>query len=161
MKKILYALDQHMEEVILGIFLILITCVVFLQIIFRYVLKSSLIWPEEFARYCLVCSTLLSLAYCVRRNIMMKVDIVANLMPKPVRKVLNFLILLLSFGLYSFLFYYSIEVAATAKSTHQLSTAMRMPMYLLYGWCTAALALTMLRTLQQIILIFRKGGDKK
>ena len=119
MKKALQTLDQHFEEVILGVFLLLITAVIFLQIIFRYAVSSSLIWPEEFARYCLVCSTIFSLAYCMRKGIMMKIDIVANLFPKMVRKVLNLAIYLLSLYLYLYLFYYSIDVARTAADTSQ------------------------------------------
>ena len=163
MKKVLTKLDQHFEEVILGIFLLLITAVISLQIIFRYVVQSSLIWPEEFARYCLVCSTIISLAYCMRRGIMMKVDIVANLFPKPVKKVLDFAIQLLSLWLYCFLFYYSIDVAKTAAETSQKSTAMLMPMSWLYWACTFSLAVTVIRTVQCIILNIKnwKGGEVK
>ena len=163
MKKALQTLDQHFEEVILGVFLLLITAVIFLQIIFRYAVSSSLIWPEEFARYCLVCSTIFSLAYCMRKGIMMKIDIVANLFPKMVRKVLNLAIYLLSLYLYLYLFYYSIDVARTAADTSQKSTAMQIPMSLIYRVCTFALALTVFRTVQCIVSYIKKwkeGEDK-
>ena len=159
MKKAWKVLDQHLEEAILGVFLLLITAVIFIQIIFRYAISSSLIWPEEFARYCLVCSTIFSLAYCMRKGIMMKIDIVANLLPKSVRNVLNFAIYLLSFCLYLYLFYYSIDVARTAADTSQKSAAMQIPMSLIYWICTFALALTVFRTLQCIVSYIKKWKD--
>ena len=159
--KILKWLDTHFEEVLLGIFLLLITAVIFLQIIFRYCLKASLIWPEEFARFCLVCSTIFSMGYCIRRNTMMKVDIVANLLPAGLRRVVDLGIVLLSIALYAFLFYYSIDVTKTAAKTHQLSTAMLMPMSWLYGVCTAALALAVVREIQRLVLSLREGGARK
>lgn len=159
MKKVWKVLDQHLEEAILGVFLLLITAVIFIQIIFRYAISSSLIWPEEFARYCLVCSTIFSLAYCMRKGIMMKIDIAANLLPKSVRKVLDFAIYLLSFCLYLYLFYYSIDVARTAADTSQKSAAMQIPMSLIYWICTFALALTVFRTLQCIVSYIKKWKD--
>lgn len=163
MKKFLSSMDQHFEEIILGIFLLLITAVIFVQVITRYAISSSLIWAEEFARYCLVCSTIFSLAYCMRKGIMMKIDIVADFFPKGVRKVLNLFIYLLSLCLYTFLFYYSIDVARIAATTNQKSTAMQLPMSLIYWICTFALALTVLRTVQCIILYVKnwKDGEDK
>lgn len=160
MKKLLRWLDEHFEETILGGFLILITVVIFFQVIMRYVLSRALPWPEEFTRYCLVCSTLLSLAYCIRFRIMLRVDIVANLLPKPVHKVLEFLIRLLSLGLYSYLFYHSFSTVELSWNSKQASTAMGFPMYLLYAWGTVSFGLAILRTVQDIIVSFvRKEGN--
>lgn len=93
----------------------------------------------------------------------MKIDIVANLFPKMVRKVLNLAIYLLSLYLYLYLFYYSIDVARTAADTSQKSTAMQIPMSLIYWVCTFALALTVFRTAQCIVSYMKKwkeGEDK-
>ena len=93
----------------------------------------------------------------------MKIDIMANLFPKMVRKVLNLAIYLLSLYLYLYLFYYSIDVARTAADTSQKSTAMQIPMSLIYWVCTFALALTVFRTVQCIVSYIKKwkeGEDK-
>lgn len=94
---------------------------------------------------------------------MMKVDIVANLFPKAIRKILDLGIYLLSLGLYSFLFYYSIDVAKTAADTKQKSTAMLMPMSWLYWICAFALAITVIRTVQCILMYVKNwnGGEEK
>ena len=53
MKRLTEWLDKHFEETLLGIFLILITVIIFLQVVMRYVFSRALSWPEEFTRYCL------------------------------------------------------------------------------------------------------------
>ena len=53
-KKFLRALNQHLEEYLIALFLIAITFVMLLQIVMRYVFQHSLSWPEEFSRYCFV-----------------------------------------------------------------------------------------------------------
>ena len=46
-KKFLRALNQHLEEYLIALFLIAITFVMLLQIVMRYVFQHSLSWPEE------------------------------------------------------------------------------------------------------------------
>jgi len=156
MKKILHWLDEHFEETILGGFLIIITCIIFLQVIMRYVFSRALSWPEEFTRYCLVCSTLLSLSYCIRFKIMLRVDIAVGFLPSKLRTVLEFLIQLLSLGLYAYLFYHSFSTVELSFKSGQVSTAMGLPMYLLYGWGTVCFGFAVIRTLQAIILSFAR-----
>ena len=48
-KKFLRALNQHLEEYLIALFLIAITFVMLLQIVMRYVFQHSLSWPEEFS----------------------------------------------------------------------------------------------------------------
>lgn len=159
MKKLLEWLDAHFEESLLGIFLILITVIIFLQVIMRYLFSRALAWPEEFTRYCLVCSTLLSLAYCIRYKIMLRVDIVVNFLPKAVRTVLEFLIQLLSLDLYGYLFYHSFSTVELSWNSQQTSTAMGFPMYILYAFGTACFGLAVLRTLQSILCSFLRKEE--
>ena len=154
MKRLTEWLDKHFEETLLGIFLILITVIIFLQVVMRYVFSSALSWPEEFTRYCLVCSTLLSLAYCIRYKIMLRVDIVTNLLPKPVQVLLEFLIQLLSLGIYGYLFYHSFSTVELSWKSQQVSTAMGFPMYILYAWGTACFGLASVRTIQNMVCGF-------
>lgn len=64
-KKFLRALNQHLEEYLIALFLIAITFVMLLQIVMRYVFQHSLSWPEEFSRYCFVYITFLTFGYCI------------------------------------------------------------------------------------------------
>jgi C4-dicarboxylate transporter DctQ subunit len=144
--------DDHFEETILGMLLIIITIIIFFQIIMRYVFSSAMSWPEELSRYCLICSTLISLSYCIKKNIMLRVDIVVGLFPKKVHTVLDTCIDIISLGLYSYLFFYSFEVVKLSYNSMQLSTALRFPMYIIYVWGTLCFGLAVIRTVQRVVL---------
>ena len=49
--KILRWIDDYLEEYISLILLAIISCVMMIQIIMRYVFNSSLTWAEELCRY--------------------------------------------------------------------------------------------------------------
>ena len=73
-KKFLRALNQHLEEYLIALFLIAITFVMLLQIVMRYVFQHSLSWPEEFSRYCFVYITFLTFGYCIQHDSMLRLD---------------------------------------------------------------------------------------
>jgi len=66
--KVLRWLDDHLEEYILAVLLVTISCVMMLQIIMRYIFNSSLPWPEELTRYCFVWSGFLGIGYSIKRE---------------------------------------------------------------------------------------------
>lgn len=155
MKKTLRWLDANFEGAILGVFLIIITLVIFLQIFMRYLFNHALPWPEELSRYCFVCSTLLSLSFCVRHKSMMRVDALVSLLPKTAQDVIECFIMLVSLALYAVLFVFSLDTAALSKASGQLSTALQLPMYIIYSWGSFSFAMAVLRTVQSIFLHIR------
>lgn len=75
-------LDEHLEELLLTLLLIGIAAIMVIQVIARYVFNYSLSWSDELARYFLVWSTFLSVSFCVKRRISIKIDQVQNALPK-------------------------------------------------------------------------------
>jgi len=155
MKKIIKWLNINFEEKLLAIFLVIIACIIIFQVFMRYIVRSALPWPEEFSRYCFVYSTMLSMGYCIRKDAMLRVDILVKMMPKFLQKFVNILIMLVSLALYYYLFYHSFSVVAFALKSVQLSPAMRFPMYLLYISATIGFGLATIRTIQDIFLTLK------
>jgi len=149
-------LDKHAEESILVILLIMISCVMGLQVFMRKVMNSSLSWPEEFCRYCYVWTCFLTVAYTVRHGNMLRVTVVADLLPKTARKILFILINIICLLVFSVFFVYSISVVKTLTVIGQTSTAMRLPMYLVYLCTVLGFGLASIRTVQAI---FRQVMD--
>ena len=54
MKKILKFLNDYLEETICIILMSVMTIIIFIQVIMRYVMHNSLSWSEELARYCFI-----------------------------------------------------------------------------------------------------------
>lgn len=161
MKKLWKWFDENFEEGMLMILLILMTIVMFLQIIMRFVFRESMSWPEEFCRFCFVISGFLSIGYCIRRDKMLKVDILMGLFPDGVKKLLDVagrIITLLFFSYFSYHAYFAMMNSIRGGMT---SPAMEMPMYILYGSVFAGSVIGVLRQIQNLLCYFRKSDKKE
>jgi len=143
-------LDKHAEETILVTLLVMIACVMGLQVFMRKIVNSSLSWPEEFCRYCYVWTCFLTLGYTVRNGNMLRVTVVADLFPKTARKLIFIFINVICLVVFTVFFVYSVDVVKTLTIIGQKSTAMRLPMYLVYICTILGFGLAALRTVQAI-----------
>ena len=149
-------LDEHFEEYLLGVLLILLTTVMFVQVVMRYVFGSSLSWAEEFCRYIFVYTTFLTIGYCIKRGSMLRVDILVNYLPNAVCTALNFAIQVISLLLFSILFYYSFKVVNIVNASNQLSPAMQIPFSAVYFSTIIGFGLAVLRTVQRLVMMCKK-----
>lgn len=152
-------LDKYFEETLLVFFLVLISCVMFLQVIMRYVFNSSLTWPEEFCRYCYVWTAFFSLAYTVRQGNMLRVAVVVDCFPQTIRKVIFILVNVVCLVVFSVFFYHSIGVVQSIARMGQTSSAMEWPMAIVYLCTVFGFGLAALRTVQAIIMQIRNFKD--
>lgn len=77
--KVIKWLDTYLEEVLMTLLLFGIVIIMAAQVITRYVFNNSLSWTDELARYFLVWSCFLSVSYCVKRRISIKIDQFQNM----------------------------------------------------------------------------------
>ena len=143
--------DEHFEESILVLLLIAICSVMMLQVVMRRVFNNSLSWPEEFSRYCYVWTTFFSLAFTMRHGNMLRVSVVVDLFPQIVRKLVFIMGNLTCLIIFAVFFYNSINVVQGILATGQTSTAMRLPMHLVYLCTVIGFGLAALRTVQVIL----------
>lgn len=159
MKKWFSWLDENLEEFLMIILLAIISCVTMFQVIMRYCLKGALPWPEEFCRFCFVYTGCLSAGYCLRKGATIRVDVLINFFPRPVKILLDYAGKLLTLFIYAVLFYYSFDLIAR---TTTLSTAMRIPFKVIYAGFPVGLGLGCIRAVQDLIVYsretFQKGG---
>ena len=59
---------NHVVETLIGINMILLTAIVFAQVFFRYILKDSIPWSAEVARYLFISVVFLGLSSAYRRG---------------------------------------------------------------------------------------------
>lgn len=160
--KVLRWLDKHFEECFMFFIIWFVVATSFLQIIMRYVLKSSLAWPEELNRYLFIWFSYMALSYSVRYNCHTRIDIFETLLPK-LKKPLGYVC---DLGFAFFCVYMlkpGYKVVAQLISSGQTSSAMKLPMFLVYLALFLGLIFSLLRLLQKYILKFldwrKKGGE--
>ena len=82
MKKILHWLDENLEEFLLVFFLIAMTLIMGIQVFCRYVLGQSLSWSEEITRYLFIWSGFLSVSYCSKKCLSIKIEQFVAIFPR-------------------------------------------------------------------------------
>ena len=163
--KLLRWLDEHLEEYIMMFLLAALACVMMLQIIMRFVFHNALPWPEEFCRYCFLYSVMLATSYCIRTNRMLKVDVVINMFPKKVIKVMDILakILAMVFCLILIQPSYRVMIGTKIGRHWQVSPSMQIPMAIVYSSAFVGFILGAIRGAQSVILAiwnFNKEEEK-
>ena len=155
MKKVLHWLDENLEEFLLVVFLIAMTLIMGIQVLSRYVLGQSLSWSEEITRYLFIWSGFLSVSYCSKKCLSIKIEQFVAIFPrrgKALFKVVNH-----TFELIFFL--YMIPFAASyllsAIKIGQLSPACHLPMYCVQAAPLVSFVLVAFRVLQRWIIEFR------
>ena len=94
MKKTVIWLDNYLEEFFMVISLILMTVIMGIQVFSRYVLGSAPSWSEEITRYLFVWSGFLSVSYCTKKCISIKIEQFVSIFPrrgKALFKLVSFL----------------------------------------------------------------------
>lgn len=67
-------LDEHIEEVLLVAFSVVMVVVIAMQVFMRYVMDNSLSWSEELARFCFIWLVYIGISYGVKKQRHIKVD---------------------------------------------------------------------------------------
>ena len=162
MKKIVAFLDEHFEEALLVIMLILITVVEFLQVVIRNIpWIPALKWAEEFCRFCWIWSVFLSLPYTIKRGSMLRVNVLMDLLPQKARKIINISVDFINAIVMIVLGYYSIGVVDLIKKSGETSPAMEWPMWMVYSIMLVGFFLGAFRSIQQAVIHIQKFNEKQ
>ena len=150
MKRNLSVVDR-IEEYGMVILLAVMTIIIFVQVIARYVFRSSIPWSEEIARYLFIWIVYFAISYGVRVNAHIRVDAFITILPKfmemPVRVFSNVLFMIFS-GL---MVYYGIKVVSFILASKQVSPALGIPMGLVYMAVPVGFVMTFIRIIQDTV----------
>lgn len=117
---------NRIAEIALVIIISIMAVVVFAEVIFRYVLLLPLFWTEEFARYCLVWSSLLGAGVALKRGEHIAVTFFADKFPQGIRMEASLLVQIFIAAFLGVVFWGGLCLLIITR--HQLSPAMRIPM---------------------------------
>ena len=161
-------LDEHFEETLMVIFLILISCVMMLQVVVRKIpFIPSLTWAEEFSRFMWIMSVFISLAYTIRKGNMLRVNVIIDLLPQTLRKIINLCVDVIVALCMALLAYHSIECLNWAAGTMlegakaETSPALGWPMWWLYAVALFGFIIATLRAIQMFFIHLKNFNEKE
>jgi len=143
------------EAALLGLSLAFTLVLIFVQVFCRTVLNSSLSWSEELARYIFVWQSWLGLSLAERDNSHIRIEIVKNFLSPRAKKILEYIVMILTFGTAIFLMLYGFKVVGFFMGTGATSPANKIPMWLLYLSLPVSCAVYCIRLIARFIGIAR------
>ena len=134
--------------------LAMISCLLMFQIIMRYCFSSALPWAEELARYAFVTSAYLCIGYCIKEDLLFRIDALFNALPKKTPESPGYFHVERFTGILPIL-YKKLSDSHTAGSRvkNSLVPAMAMPTYWLFVVGTLGFVLADIRIAQRLVKV--------
>ncbi|WP_373236374.1 TRAP transporter small permease [Cohaesibacter celericrescens] len=144
-------LDKYFEISISVFLLLFMTALIAMQVFMRYVMGESLSWSEELARYVFIWLIYLMISYSAREMKHIKIDAALSLFPQSWQRWVILLgdVLFLAFALFIVQTTYSLVLKQMMLD--QRSTALAIPMWMIYAAPGVGFGLTAIRQVQTII----------
>ena len=135
----LYFLDkinskiEKFEEYFITYLLLIMSTVVFIQIIMRYVFNNSLSWSEELATYLMMWMTWIGASYGVKQNMHLRVTIFIDMLKGKTRDGAYIFIDIAWMVFSIYMIVMGIRVVRMSYAGYRVSPALQIPMYLIYS----------------------------
>lgn len=158
--KILKWLDENLEEFLMVILLISMTLVMGIQVCARYLFNHSLVWSEEVARYMFIWATFVSISYCSKKGISIKIEQGLIHLSEKKRAYVQVFTNIIELAFFVYLIPYAFMYLQASIESGQLSPATGMPMYFLQIAPLVTFILVSIRVIQSTIKeikIIRRG----
>ena len=146
-------LDENLEEFLMVALLIAMTVIMGIQVFARYALGASLSWSEELTRYLFIWSGFISVSYCTKKCISIKIEQFVAMFPrrgKALFKVVNHTIEL---ALFLYLIPFAVLYLKSAFESGQVSPACQM--YYIQAAPLVSFVLVAFRIIQRWIIEFK------
>ena len=160
--KVLKWLDENLEEVLLIILLICMVIIMGMQILARYCLNYSLSWSEELTQYLFVWAVFISISYCVKKRISIKIEQFLSILPEKGQTVLRLTRHTLVFIFCLVMLPFCVTYVQQSIDSQATSAALHIPMYYIQSAPLVGFLLLTIRVLQAWIREAKNmiGGKK-
>lgn len=131
--------------------------VLFINVLMRYILKSGLVWAEEFARYMIIWIVCGGMGAAVRAGAHMRITAILDMTKnEKFHFILNTVVIVIAFAFSAFLFVYGIKLCGSMITNHQVSPAMEIPLWWVYLSFPVGGFLMMVRYIQSLVQLWGK-----
>ena len=132
--------------------------IMFVNIVLRYAAHFSLVWAEEYARYCLIIIVYFGASMAVQRKSMLKVEILASIFPK-LKSVEEYVEIVLGIITLVLLIIFGLQFVTFIMPFGEKSAAMNwLPMWIIYLIMPVGSVFIIFRYLQRALYV---GQDKE
>lgn len=161
MKKIINCIDEYLEEIILVFLLAAMAVIMGIQVFCRYALSMSLTWSEELTRYLFIWAGFLSVSYCTKKCISIKIEQFVALFPKRGKALFKVVNHTIELALFLYIIPFAWKYFYSAIETGQVSPALGIPMYYVQAAPLAGFILVAIRIIQRWIVEFNTVRGKE
>lgn len=155
MRKIWKWLDDKLEEVLMTISLMGI------QIFSRYILGFAPSWSEEITRYLFVWAGFLSVSYCTKRCISIKIEQFVEMFPKRGKAAFKLFNHTIELVFFIYLIPFAVKYLLSAVESGQVSPACHIPMYYIQAAPLVSFLLVAFRIMQRWFAEFKIVRSKE
>jgi len=146
-------------ELTLAFAFILAVLLNFTNVVGRYLFGISLLGSDEVQVFIMVCATFLGAAVVTRRNQHLRMDVLLQFMPEPLRLALRVAEQLLMIAIAGFVVSQSYFYASQMLRIGRTSDMAGVPMWIPHGAVALGFALILIVTAWRLIGIFRKSPE--
>lgn len=150
MKKLL-----KIEEAVIAIGLLVVTALLFVNIVLRYGFAANTTWAQEFIRYVMVWITFIGASVCFQKGMHLGVDFVMDLLKGKAKKGLQLFINIASIVFMGILIKYSLDLVLFTKDTGQITPSLQIPLYYIYLAIPIGAALSVLHLIFNLMEIIQ------
>lgn len=140
---------NKLEEVILITILVSITLILGFQIVFRYILRSSLSWSEEFVRLLFIWCTFMCVPYTIKHKGMLNISLIPNRSSSKSKLIMNRVVDIIMVIVFTILAFFSIVLVAKSLKSNQTTPAMGLPIWTMYAPVLVGSTLSIVRLIQK------------
>lgn len=135
--------------------LLAVTFILTINVILRYIFKSSWPWSEELSRYLVAWLTFVGAACCVTEGSDITIDSITGLFSKKGQKIIAIITTLISIAFMIIFIYTSMQMTMRSFQNGQMATAMKLPIWIVYMSMPVGGALTVLRLVEKLINLIK------
>jgi C4-dicarboxylate transporter, DctQ subunit len=146
------------EQMFIGMLLLIVTGVLFLNVVLR-VFNLSFDWAEEFARYGIAWITFIGASTCIYKGAHIGVDAIVGILSEKNKKVLSVITIVISLIFVVLFTYLSLNLTLKVHLTGQMSSTLDIPMVWVYASMPVGGFLMILRYFEQLFKMLKSSKE--
>jgi TRAP-type C4-dicarboxylate transport system permease small subunit len=120
---------KYFEEILSGVFMVLMFLATFTNVVARYFFNSPILWAEEFSRYAFIWVVFLGTVVCTKHKRHIAIDSVVKALPNQVQPWVNLAADLFTLALMAIIIWYGWVLT---RSATQITATLQIPQYVIY-----------------------------